>query len=61
MAFMLLTAVADSSRNGIMMVITSQEFDEIPINVIPPVIPVSIDIDGIKAYNAKKKASKRKK
>lgn len=50
----------DSIRNGIMIVITSKEFEEIPINVLPPVIPVDIDIDGIKNATKKKNVPKRK-
>lgn len=51
----------DSIRNGIMIVVTSKEFDEIPINVLPPVIPVDIDLDGIKNATKKKNVPKRKK
>ncbi len=50
----------DSMRNGIMIVVTSSEFEEVPINVLPPVIPVDIDLDGIKNAT-KKKAKPRKK
>lgn len=50
----------DSIRNGIMIVITSKEFDEIPINVLPPVIPISIDLDGVKNPTKKKAVPKRK-
>jgi hypothetical protein len=51
----------DSIRNGIMIVITSSEFDEIPINVLPPVLPVNIDLDGIKNATKKKNVPARKK
>jgi len=50
----------DSIRNGIMIVITSKEFEEIPINVLPPVIPVDIDLDGIKQSTKKKTAARKK-
>ena len=56
-----ISVVPDSIRNGIMIVITSQEFEEIPINVLPPVIPVDIDLDGIKNATKKKNVPKRKK
>jgi hypothetical protein len=50
----------DSIRNGIMIVVTSKEFEEIPINVLPPVIPVDIDLDGVKNATKKKNARKKK-
>jgi hypothetical protein len=42
-----ITAVADSARNGIMMVVQSEEYDEVPINVMPPVQPISIDMAAV--------------
>lgn len=50
-----ITVAPDSIRNGIMIVVQSQEYDEVPINVLPPVEPVDIDLDGIKGASATKK------
>lgn len=55
-----ISVAPDSIRNGIMIVVTSNEFEEIPINVLPPVIPVNIDLDGIKNATKKKNVPKRK-
>lgn len=56
-----ISVAPDSIRNGIMIVVTSKEFEEIPINVLPPVIPVDIDLDGIKNSTKKKNVPDRKK
>lgn len=55
----LISIAADSARNGIMLVVESKEFDEIPINVLPPVIPIRVDIGVIRS--TKKKAKRKKK
>lgn len=55
-----ITVAPDSIRNGIMIVVQSQEYDEVPINVLPPVEPVNIDLDGIKNATKKKNVPKRK-
>lgn len=55
----LVTIAADSARNGIMLVVESSEYDPIPINILPPVEPVEIDI-GVRNAT-KKKVVKRKK
>lgn len=47
----------DSIRNGIMLVVESDSYDEIPINVLPPAEPVSIDMTN----RPQKKIPKRKK
>lgn len=49
----------DSMRNGIMLVVESKEYDEIPINVLPPVQPVQIDI-GVPGATKKKKGPRKK-
>lgn len=49
----------DSIRNGIMLVVQSKEFDEIPINVLPPVEPIEIDV-GVANATKKKKAPRKK-
>lgn len=56
-----ITVAPDSIRNGIMIVVQSQEYDEVPINVLPPVEPVDIDLDGIKNATKKKNVPDRKK
>lgn len=56
-----ITVAPDSIRNGIMIVVQSQEYDEVPINVLPPVEPVNIDLDGIKNATKKKNVPDRKK
>lgn len=55
----LIAVTADSARNGIMLVVESAEYDEIPINVLPPVQPVSINV-GDKSATKKKKAARKK-
>lgn len=55
----LIAVAADSARNGIMLVVESTEYDEIPINVLPPVQVVNIDTRIIGA--TKKKKAPRKK
>lgn len=55
----LIAVAADSPRNGIMLVVESDEYDEIPINVLPPVQPVSINV-GDKSATKKKKAPRKK-
>lgn len=49
----------DSIRNGIMLVVQSATFDEIPINVLPPVVPIEIDV-GVQNATKKKKAPRKK-
>lgn len=56
----LVAIAADSMRNGIMLVVESQTYDEVPINVLPPVEPVSIDL-GVPGATKKKKAPRKKK
>lgn len=51
--------VADSVRNGVMLVVKSESYDEVPINVLPPVESVEIDM-GIKGATKKKKAPRKK-
>lgn len=51
----------DSIRNGIMLVVQSSEFDEIPINVLPPTIPVDIDLDAVTKPTKKAKTDRKKK
>lgn len=55
----IITAVADSARNGIMLVVQSDEYDEVPMTVLPPVEMVSIDMDALS--KPAKKIPKRKK
>lgn len=55
----LIAVAADSSRNGIMLVVESAEYDEVAINVLPPVQPVSIEV-GDKSATKKKKAPRKK-
>jgi len=57
----LITVVPDSIRNGIMLVVESSEYEPIPINVLPEVEPVNIDLDGIKNATKKKNVPERKK
>lgn len=56
----LVTIAADSARNGIMLVVESEEYDEVPINVLPPVQVVEIDTRTLED-SKKKKASRKKK
>lgn len=56
----LITVAPDSVRNGIMLVVESEEFDEIPINVLPPVIVVEIDTRTLEDSKKKKASRKRK-
>lgn len=55
----LITVVPDSIRNGIMLVVQSSEYPEVPMNVLPDVEPVEIDLDAVKRPT--KKDVKRKK
>lgn len=57
----IIAVAPDSIRNGIMLVVQSAEFDEIPITTLPPIIPVNIDLDGIKNATKKKNVPERKK
>lgn len=57
----LITIAPDSIRNGIMLVVESSEYEEIPINVLPPVEPVNIDLNAVKQPTKKVKVPKRKK
>lgn len=56
----LITVVPDSIRNGIMLVVQSSEYPEVPMNVLPEVEMVDIDLDGIKNPTKKKVVPKRK-
>lgn len=56
----LLTIAAEPVRGGVMMVVQSETYDEIPINEMPPVEVVSIDV-GDKSATKKKKAPRKKK
>lgn len=56
----LIAIAADSIRNGIMLVVESSTFEEIPINVQPPIVPVKIEI-GIPGATKKKKVARKKK
>lgn len=51
----------DSVRNGIMLVVQSSEYDEVPINVLPPVQPIDIDLDSVDRPTKKAKAPRKKK
>lgn len=55
----LIAVAADSVRNGIMLVVQSSEYEPIPINVLPPVQPVSINT-GVKDATKKKKPTRKK-
>jgi hypothetical protein len=56
----LVAVMADSVRNGIMLVVESASYDAIPINAMPPVQPVKIST-GVKDATKKKKAARKKK
>lgn len=54
----LVAVAADSMRNGIMLVVESSEYEEVPINVLPPVQVVEIDtrtMDEVKKRIVRKK------
>jgi hypothetical protein len=55
----LIAIAADSVRNGIMLVVQSASYAEVPINVLPPVEPISIDV-GVKNATKKKKQPRKK-
>lgn len=55
----LLTVAADPIRHGIMMVVESQTFEPIPINQMPPVLPISINTGVLGATKKKKPARKK--
>jgi hypothetical protein len=55
----LIALAADSARNGVMLVVESETYDEVPINVLPPVQVVEIDTRTLD--DAKKKKATRKK
>lgn len=55
----LLAVFHDVSRNGIMMLVTSEEYDEIPINILPPTQLVSISVGVDKATKPKKTSHKK--
>ena len=58
----LLTIAAEPVRGGIMMVVESEEYDEIPINIMPPVQVISIQTGKLRDSMAtKKKKQPRKK
>lgn len=56
----LIAVAADSVRNGVMLVVQSKEYDEVPMDVLPPVQMCSIDV-GVKGATKKKKAPRKKK
>lgn len=56
----IIAVAPDSIRNGIMLVVESSTYEEIPINVLPPVQPVSIDL-LVKNGTKKKKVPRKKK
>ncbi len=49
----------EAQRNGIMLVVKSEEYDEIPINILPPVQVVTLSI-GVKDATKKKNVKRRK-
>lgn len=58
----LLTIAAEPVRGGIMMVVQSEEYDEIPINQMPPVELISIQTGHLReGHYTKKKNKSRKK
>ena len=54
-----IAVAADSMRNGIMLVVQSSEYEVVPINVLPPVEPVGIDV-GVRNATKKKKEPRKK-
>lgn len=56
----LIAIAADSIRNGIMLVVQSDSFDEIPIDVLPPVQRVQIQTGIINATKKKKVPRKKR-
>lgn len=54
-----IAVAADSMRNGIMLVVESAQYDEVPVNVLPPVEPVGIDV-GVRNATKKKKQPRKK-
>lgn len=56
----LIAVAPDSIRNGIMLVVQSEEYDEVPINVLPPVQVVEIDTRTLDATKKKKVTRKKK-
>lgn len=54
-----IAVAADSIRNGIMLVVQSASFEEVPINVLPPVVPIEINV-GIQNATKKKKTPRKK-
>lgn len=57
----LIAVAADSVRNGIMLVVESDSYEPIPINVLPPVQPISIQTGDPDATKKKKSERKKKK
>lgn len=55
----LISMTVDHVRGGIILVVTSDEYDEIPRTQMPPVQEVSIRI-GVEGATKKKKPSRRK-
>jgi hypothetical protein len=55
----LIAVAADPVRHGIMLVVKSESYDEIPIDKMPPTELVSIDV-GLKGATKKKKAPRKK-
>lgn len=55
----LVAVVRDDMRNGMMMVLESPSYDEVPINVLPPIEPVQIEI-GVPGATKKKKEPRKK-
>ena len=55
----IIAVVPDSVRNGIMMVVQSASFEEIPYNVLPPTDFIEIDV-GVANATKKKKVPRKK-
>lgn len=55
----LLTIAAEPARGGVMLVVESEEYDEIPINELPPVQLVEINT-GVRGATKKKKQPRKK-
>ena len=51
----------DVRRQGVHMVLESASFKEIPINELPPIIPIKINANWGKQATKKKKAPRKKK
>lgn len=53
----LIGAAYDVRMDGILLVVESEEFEAIPINIVPPVQPLSINVLGLKGKGYTKKAN----